>query len=601
MARHTRSQEDIAKILDELYMSDPEDILSESGEEFIPQTHGNTSESEDNLEINSEESDVGSGAESDDDSGQFEDFVAKSGKVWKTSRPPATRRRRCNIVTGRPGPTRITENATTMQEVFNMFVNDEILEAICTYTNLEATNVIQEINAKDITNRIRIWKNVDPVEMRAFFGVLLMAGALHCRKESISEMWTTDESIRRAVFTASMPRDRFVHILQFIRFDDKSTRAQRKENDKLAAFREIWNGFVENCKKLFEPFEEVTVDEQLVAFRGKCPMRQYMKSKPAKYGIKIWAAADVKTSYLYNLQVYTGRLPGYAPEKNQGRRVVCDMMEPLFGTGRSVTTDNFFTSVPTAEFLLQKNITMTGTLRKKKPDIPAVMEVAKGRDILSSKFIFSDGLAVVSYVPKKNKTVRVLSSQYLDVSVSTEDHKKSGMILEYNRTKGGVDNADKLVREYTCARRTSRWPFRLFMNLLDVGALNSYIIWMCKNRNWNMKKPNRRYNFLMALGKELTKPNIVRRASNPNGFQIHILRAIESMGVSIVRNCEDSNTSSEARPEKRRKRGRCFQCSRSNDRKYSILCSKCNRFVCKQHRVTNTIVTCTRYCDDDSA
>ena len=244
---------------------------------------------------------------------------------------------------------------------------------------------------------------------------------------------------------------------------------------------------------------------------------------------------------------------------------------------------------------------MTGTLRKKKPDIPAVMEVAKGRDILSSKFIFSDGLAVVSYVPKKNKTVRVLSSQYLDVSVSTEDHKKPGMILEYNRTKGGVDNADKLVREYTCARRTSRWPFRLFMNLLDVGALNSYIIWMCKNRNWNMKKPNRRYNFLMALGKELTKPNIVRRASNPNGFQIHILRAIESMGVSIVRNCEDSNTSSEARPEKRRKRGRCFQCPRSNDRKYSILCSKCNRFVCKQHRVTNTIVTCTRYCDDDSA
>jgi hypothetical protein len=52
--------------------------------------------------------------------------------------------------------------------------------------------------------------------------------------------------------------------------------------------------------------------------------------------------------------------------------------------------------VPTAEFFLQKNITMTGTLRAKKPDIPATMEAAKGRDLLSSKFIFSDGLAVVS-------------------------------------------------------------------------------------------------------------------------------------------------------------------------------------------------------------
>ena len=157
---------------------------------------------------------------------------------------------------------------------------------------------------------------MDPVEIRAFFGVMFMAGALRCRKEAISEMWTTDEAIRRSVFTASIARNRFAHIFQFIRFDDKSTRAQRKENDKLAAFREIWNAFVENCKKLYEPFEEVTADEQLVAFRGKCPMRQYMKSKPAKYGIKVWAAADVKTSYLYNLQVYTGRLPGSPPEKN---------------------------------------------------------------------------------------------------------------------------------------------------------------------------------------------------------------------------------------------------------------------------------------------
>jgi hypothetical protein len=80
-------------------------------------------------------------------------------------------------------------------------------------------------------------------------------------------------------------------------------------------------------------------------------------------------------------------------------------MEPLFGTGRGVTKDNFFTSVPTAEILLQKDITMTGTLRAKKPDIPAMMEAAKDRDLLLSKFIFSEGLAVVSYIPKKIKTV----------------------------------------------------------------------------------------------------------------------------------------------------------------------------------------------------
>jgi hypothetical protein len=156
----------------------------------------------------------------------------------------------------------------------------------------------------------------------------------------ISEMWTADETIRCAVFTAAMARNRFAHILQFIRFDDKSTRVQRKANDKLAAIHKIWYWFVENCKKLFEQFEDMTVDEQLVTLRGKCPMRQYMKLKPAKYGIKFWAAADVETSYLYNLQVYTRKLPGNAPEKNLGHRIVCDLMELLFGTVRGVTVDN---------------------------------------------------------------------------------------------------------------------------------------------------------------------------------------------------------------------------------------------------------------------
>jgi hypothetical protein len=60
--------------------------------------------------------------------------------------------------------------------------------------------------------------------------------------------------------------------------------------------------------------------------------------------------------------------------------------------------------------------------------------------------------------------------------------KKPSMILEYNRTKGGVDNADN-AREHSCARHTSRWPLRLFMNMLDIGALNAFIIWMLKNKD----------------------------------------------------------------------------------------------------------------------
>ena len=35
----------------------------------------------------------------------------------------------------------------------------------------------------------------------------------------------------------------------------------------------------------YTPGPHMTVDEQLVCFRGKCPFRQYIPLKPGKYGI----------------------------------------------------------------------------------------------------------------------------------------------------------------------------------------------------------------------------------------------------------------------------------------------------------------------------
>jgi hypothetical protein len=114
-----------------------------------------------------------------------------------------------------------------------MFLDYEIVDTICTFNNAEASRVVQELNAFAALNRTKIWIDVNPMEIRAFFGVLLIAGTLHCRKEMISEMWTADETILRAVFTVAMARNRFAHILQFTRFDDKSTRVQRKANLQL--------------------------------------------------------------------------------------------------------------------------------------------------------------------------------------------------------------------------------------------------------------------------------------------------------------------------------------------------------------------------------
>ena len=136
-----------------------------------------------------------------------------------------------------------------------------------------------------------------------------------------------------------------------------------------------------------------TTDEQLVVFRGKCPLCVFIKSKPGKYGIKFWVAADGKNFYTCSMQVYTGKSGGVR-EKKQGLRV--------YGTRRDVTTDNFFTSCELANFLLSKNITVVGTLRKNKPEIPAFFCVGKQRNVYSSLWFYCDLTLIICTIKKQD-------------------------------------------------------------------------------------------------------------------------------------------------------------------------------------------------------
>ena len=110
------------------------------------------------------------------------------------------------------------------------------------------------------------------------------------------------------------------------------------------------------------PAPNSTVDEQLMPFMGRCPFRQYILSKPTKYEIKNWAACDAGSSYAWNLQVYTGKPDGGAPEKNQGIRVILDVTQGLRG---HITCNNFFTSHKLGQKLKRK-LTMVGTVQKKQ-------------------------------------------------------------------------------------------------------------------------------------------------------------------------------------------------------------------------------------------
>lgn len=187
------------------------------------------------------------------------------------------------------------------------------------------------------------------------------------------------------------------------RFDDKETRNERKQIDKLALVRNIFEKFVEKCKSNYCVGQNVTIDEN-EGFRGKCPWRQYILSKPNKYGIKIFAMVASKFLYTANSEIFAGKQPdGPFHVSDSASDVVLRLAEPIFNSGRNITADNWFTSIQVVKDLRTKKLSYVGTKRKNKQELPLCFTQTKGRELYSSLFGFTQDCTLVSYVPKKGK------------------------------------------------------------------------------------------------------------------------------------------------------------------------------------------------------
>lgn len=181
-----------------------------------------------------------------------------------------------------------------------MALPDEVVQKIVRYTNL-FIDLIQSKYSRD-----RDCKKTSIEETKALFGLLYYAGVLKASHLNAEELW---EEVQLFKCVTSLQRFRF--LLRMLRFDDKNTRVQRLEVDKLAPFREVFDFVVKKCQANFSAGEYITIDEMLWAFRGRCRFRQYMRNKPAKYGLKVFSLVDSKTFYVINMEVYLGKqLPG---------------------------------------------------------------------------------------------------------------------------------------------------------------------------------------------------------------------------------------------------------------------------------------------------
>ena len=242
-------------------------------------------------------------------------------------------------------------------------------------------------------------------EFKAALAVTLRAGSDRDNFTELQNLWDVGDS--KLFYRAVMSLNRFKCFLRCVRFDNWHTREQRKINDKFAAISEIWGLFFGSIQRVYVPDDCITVDEQLVGYRGRIPGRTYMPSKPRKYGLKFFWPCEFSTIYALNAIAYAGK-EGDQVHRNLGQDIVLRLLKPYYGTGRDVCTDNFFTRYNLAKLLLKKNLTIFGTIRNNRREIP--LSLNNRMELYSSTFLYNhdDGVCLVAYQAKRNKKPVVL-------------------------------------------------------------------------------------------------------------------------------------------------------------------------------------------------
>lgn len=421
-------------------------------------------------------------------------------------------------------------------------------------------------------------------EILALVGTLYLIGLKQSSHTNVSELWTTDGT-GVPLLRCIMSSRRFLFLLRCLRFDDRSTRKERRKLDKLAAIREIYDAFVDNCKKNYVPGVSMTIDEMLWGFRGRCGFLQYMEGKPAKIGIKVQILADAFEFYVQNLEIYCGQQPeGPYRVSNKPADIVKRLVEPLEGSNRNITTDNWYTSPTLARDLLKEGLTCYGTMKKNKREIPPEFLPSKSRELKSTIFGFQKDMMLASYATKKNKAVIMLSTLHDQPEINAITGKPE-VIMDYNTTKGGVDTVDKMAAAYSVSRITRMWPQAIFHIFLNIAGINAQVLYFASEG----AEPCRRRFFLKNLAFSLLKEHLLARSK--------IVTLPLDIKFTLKSHLNIPDPQEEAPALMDRKRGRCKGCRNTTT---TLKCDTCKSFVCKKHSTSTTICnTCSSLSDSD--
>ena len=145
--------------------------------------------------------------------------------------------------------------------------------------------------------------DTENIEIKALIGILAFF-RFNKNSKSINIKYLGTSWKEQTVVVNCYKSDKVDIFLFRLRFDNYSTRNERKLCNKLAPSKELFNNFVTACVENYSPDPNCSINESFMGFRGRYIFKQYIPNKPSKNGIKVFALTDSQSSYFLNSIIY---------------------------------------------------------------------------------------------------------------------------------------------------------------------------------------------------------------------------------------------------------------------------------------------------------
>ena len=261
----------------------------------------------------------------------------------------------------------VDDSEQRVDMLFVLYFTDYLLRDIVDETNKYTGQCRQKAPKKG--RKHLNWDNIPVPELKTWLGLILGMGIVQ-KKGRLATYWSTHWLTQTPGFGQTMMAQHFMQILRFLHFvNNEST-----HTNKLWKIQGLLGYINKRFRTVYTPRRELSIDETMLKFKGRLKIKQCVKIKPVKWGIKLLTLAEAKTGYVVNILPYAGRRPD--TDVGKTTQTVLDVCQPYLNKGHRVFMDNYYTSVELMEKLAEKRTLSCGTVKSNRVGLPADMKKA---------------------------------------------------------------------------------------------------------------------------------------------------------------------------------------------------------------------------------